>query len=80
MKNIKLIEIIVVTYFHENRGQIDENRLQQILTESLNIEIGDVKLEGDILKVYYGPKLPKRKKIIFEIHNEKIKHRKEENG
>jgi hypothetical protein len=30
--------------------------------------------------VYYGPKLPKRKKIIFEIHNEKIKHRKEENG
>jgi hypothetical protein len=76
MKNIKLIETIAITYFHENRGQIDEDRLQQILKESLNVEIGNVKLEGDILKVYYGPK--PRKKVIFEIHNEKIKIKKDE--
>lgn len=75
MKDIKLIEAIVVTYFHENKDTIEANRLKEILTESLNIEIGSVRLEEDILKVYYGPK-DKRKKIIFEIHSEKIKIKK----
>lgn len=76
MKDIKLIDTIVVTYFHENKNKIDEVRLRQILEESLEIEIGSVKLEGDTLMIYYGPKA-KRKKVIFEIHNDKIKHRKE---
>jgi len=76
MKDIKLIETIVVTYFHENKNKIDKVRLHQILEESLEIEIGSIKLDGDILTVYYGPK-QKRKKVIFEIHEDKIKHRKE---
>jgi hypothetical protein len=75
MKNIKLIETIVITYFHENKDKIDEDRLEEILKESLNVEIGSVKLENNILKVYYGPK--PRKKVIFEIHEDKIKHKKE---
>jgi hypothetical protein len=76
MKDIKLIDAIVVTYFHENKDKIDEDRLKEILTDSLNIDIGSVKLEGGLLKVYYGPKT-KRKKVLFEIHDDKIKHRKE---
>lgn len=77
MKDMKLIETIVVTYFHENKDSIDEIRLKEILTESLNIDIGSVKLDSNILKVYYGPKT-KRKKVIFEFHNDKIKIKKDE--
>ena len=76
MKDIKLIETIVITYFHENKNKIDKVRLRQILEESLEIEIGSVKLDGDNLIIYYGPKT-KRKKVLFEIHEDKIKHRKE---
>lgn len=76
MKDLKLIEAIVVTYYHENKDSIEESRLKEILTDSLNIDIGGVKLEGDILVIYYGPK-NKRKKAIFEIHNEKIKIKKD---
>jgi len=75
MKDLKLIETIVVTYFHENKD-IDGKRLKEILTDSLNIEIGNVKLDENILKVYFGPK-NKRKKIIFEIQKDKIKKRKD---
>lgn len=77
MKDIKLIETIVISYFHENKDNIEEDRLEEILRDSLNIEIGSVKLQDNILKVYYGPK-SKRKKVLFEIHNDKIKHIKDE--
>lgn len=76
MKDLKLIEAIVVTYYHENKDSIEETRLKEILIDSLNIDIGSVKLEGDILIIYYGPK-NKRKKAIFEIQNEKIKMKKD---
>lgn len=76
MKDIKLIECFVKSYFHQNRD-IDEDCLKQILTESLNIDIGSVKIEGNIIKIYYGPKT-KRKKVLFEFHDDKIKHIKEE--
>jgi len=74
MKDLKLIEAIIVTYFYENKD-MEESKLKEILTDSLNIDIGTIKLEGDILIIYYGPK-NKRKKVIFQIHNEKIKIKK----
>lgn len=77
MKDIKLIECVVKSYFYENKNNIDEQRLKEILTDSLNIDIGSVKIEENFIRVYYGPK-NKRKKVLFEFHDDKIKHIREE--
>ena len=75
MKDIKLIETIVLSYF-QGKHTIDEFRLEEILKEALNINIQEVTYEDNILTIYYGPKT-KSKKIEFEVHNDKIKHKVE---
>lgn len=65
MKDVKLIEAIVFSYFNENKD-IDTEKLKDILVETLAIKIGDVKLKNNTLKVYYGES-KKRKKVEFEI-------------
>jgi hypothetical protein len=78
MKDLKLIETLVISYFHENK-KINQFSLEDFLKESVNIEISEVTYEDNILTITYGPKT-KSKKLIFEVHNDKIKHKKEENG
>ena len=73
MKYIKLIETIVVTYYHENRDNIEEDRIEELLKESLNIKINGAKFEDNLLTVSYGNK----KKVVFEFHNDKIKIKKD---
>jgi hypothetical protein len=77
MKDIKLIKTLVISYFHENEHKINEIQLEEFLKESLNIDIGEVTLINGLLTIYYGPK-NKEKRILFEIHKDKIKHKKDE--
>jgi len=72
MKDIKLIEAIVVAYYRENKDDIKIESLKELLIDSLNIEIDSVILENNTINVYYDPEKI-RKKLTFQFHNDKIK-------
>ena len=73
MKDIKLIEAVVVSYYYGNKD-IKAEKLEEILKDSLNVEIGDVTIKDKLIKICYGNK---GKTVIFDTHNDKIKLKKE---
>jgi len=75
MKDRKLIEIVVKSYFHENKD-LDVMKIGELLKESLNIKISNIELEGKYLRILYGSK-KNEKEIIFEINKDKIKTKRE---
>ncbi len=69
MKDIKLIECIVKSYSYENKNKIDANKLEEILKDSLNIDIDSVIFDNNIIEINYN----KIKKVLFEIKNDKFR-------